>query len=98
MSTYLLAFVVSDFELNSNDLTRETGQTIHRVYARKEAINATRFALENSIAFLNELSQYTAYKFELPRISHAAIPDFGFGAMENWVILLFLMLLLLIFH
>lgn len=85
MSTYLLAFVVSDLEMKSNDLTREAGDKIHRVYARSEAINNTRFALENSIAFLDGLAKFTSYTFELPRISHAAIPDFNFGAMENWV-------------
>lgn len=90
MSSYLLAFVVSDFERNSNELTREVGETIHSVYARTEANNKTRFALEHSIAFLNELSRYNSYKFELPRIAHAAIPDFVAGAMENWVIFLIL--------
>lgn len=85
MSSYLLAFVVSDFERNSNELTRDASETIHSVYARAEAINMTRFALEHSIAFLNELSRYNSYKFELPRIAHAAIPDFAAGAMENFV-------------
>lgn len=80
MSTYLLAFVISDFKAISNEQTRESASdTIHRVFARSDAIDSTKLALENSILFLNELERYAMSKYELPKMDHAAIPDFAFG-------------------
>jgi len=30
------------------------------------------------------MEDFTGVKFALPKIDHAAIPDFSAGAMENW--------------
>lgn len=34
--------------------------------------------------FLTALENYANFTYELPKVSHAAIPDFNAGAMENW--------------
>lgn len=83
MSSYLLAFVVSDFEYISNADTKEIGETLHRIWVRPDAIKKAQFALENSEAVLKALEAYVNFDFELPKIDSAAIPNKG-GAMENW--------------
>lgn len=86
MSSYLLAFVVSDFESIDN---KPTDGTIQRIFARKADVARAQFALENSDAFLKELEIFADYKYELPKMDSAAIPDFGPGAMENWGLIIY---------
>lgn len=81
MSSYLLAFLVSDFEVNQNNPA--AGETLHRVLARSNAIKQTDFGLETSVATLKKLEEYVGLKYELPKMDSAAIPSKG-GAMENW--------------
>lgn len=50
-----------------------------RVYAKKEGVDNTLFALENSAIFLKELERYAKYVYELPKMYSAAIPDFAAG-------------------
>uniref|UniRef100_A0A182QV74 Aminopeptidase n=1 Tax=Anopheles farauti TaxID=69004 RepID=A0A182QV74_9DIPT len=78
MSTYLLAFGVSDF------VAIEDGQ--QQVYARPNAIHEAEFALEAGVKVLNALNAYTdvSYYDYMPKLSQMAIPDRGSGAMENW--------------
>ncbi|KAJ6646807.1 Aminopeptidase N, partial [Pseudolycoriella hygida] len=84
MSSYLLAFVVSDFDYSSNELGLPEGETEQRVYARPDEKARTEFALENSVKFLKQLEVWADYPYELPKMFSAAIPDFAAGAMENW--------------
>ncbi|CAO1388277.1 unnamed protein product [Diamesa serratosioi] len=83
MSTYLLAFVVSDFEFISNAATKMDNETLHRIYVRSDAIEHTKYALENSEKFLKALENYVSFDYELSKVDSAAIPFKG-GAMENW--------------
>ncbi|KXJ84068.1 hypothetical protein RP20_CCG020962 [Aedes albopictus] len=78
MSTYLLAFVVSDFE------TRELGRQL--IHARPNAIDEAEFGLVAGDAILDALGEYTGVSFYdyKPKLAQIAIPDWGSGAMENW--------------
>ncbi|XP_058117335.1 aminopeptidase N-like [Anopheles ziemanni] len=78
MSTYLLAFGVSDF------VAIEDG--LQQVYARPNAIHEAKFALEAGVRVLDALNAYTdvSYYDYMPKLSQMAIPDRGGGAMENW--------------
>lgn len=78
MSTYLLAFVVSDFE------TRQLGSQL--IHARPNAIDETEFGLVSGDAILDALGEYTgvSYYDYKPKLAQIAIPDWGSGAMENW--------------
>ncbi|XP_053665927.1 aminopeptidase N-like [Anopheles marshallii] len=78
MSTYLLAFGVSDF------VSIEDGR--QQVYARPNAIDEAAFALEAGVKILDALNTYTyvSYYDYMPKLSQMAIPDRGSGAMENW--------------
>lgn len=83
MSSYLLAFVVSDFAHVSNEDTVLPGETIHRVWVRPDSIKKAPYALENSAKVLKALENYVGFDYELPKVDSAAIPNKG-GAMENW--------------
>ncbi|OWR41732.1 Aminopeptidase N [Danaus plexippus plexippus] len=81
MSTYLVAFAVTDFG-NMSDHN-------FSVWARKEALPSAAYALEIGPKILKFLEEYYKIKFPLPKIDMIALPDFKAGAMENWGLLTF---------
>ncbi|XP_053276925.1 endoplasmic reticulum aminopeptidase 1b [Pleuronectes platessa] len=81
MSTYLLAYIVSDFLSVSR--TTQHGVKIS-VYAVAEKIDQTAFALEAAVKLLDFYDDYFDIPYPLPKQDLAAIPDFQSGAMENW--------------
>lgn len=83
MSSYLLAFVVSDLGYISNIETARAGETIHRVWVRPDSLTKAEYALENSINVLKVLEDYIGFKYELPKVDSAGVPNKS-GAMENW--------------
>nr|AAX39865.1 aminopeptidase N3 [Trichoplusia ni] len=91
MSTYLLALIVADYE--SDSVSNNNGILQHEVIARPGAMSAGqgKYALETGISLLNMMNNHTAYNFydQSPslKMTQAAIPDFGAGAMENWGLL-----------
>ena len=81
MSTYLIAFIISNY-VGSLKNTEDFG-----VYARPEAKPHTEYAVEFGIQMLDELNKYFGINYSETMISKmdmAAIPDFSAGAMENW--------------
>uniref|UniRef100_A0A182MRD1 Uncharacterized protein n=1 Tax=Anopheles culicifacies TaxID=139723 RepID=A0A182MRD1_9DIPT len=78
MSTYLLAFVVSDFQYRINGP--------QRVYVRPNAIQEATFALEAGVKILKALDDHLdiPYSAYMPKLFQIAVPDFAAGAMENW--------------
>lgn len=79
MSTYLVAFTITDFHnMSTNNFS---------VWARKEALPSAAFALEIGPKILKFLEEYYKIKFPLPKIDMIALPDFKNGAMENWGLL-----------
>lgn len=81
MSTYLVAYIVSDFLSVSR--TTQHGVKIS-VYAVPEKIDQTAFALEAAVKLLDFYDDYFDIPYPLPKQDLAAIPDFQSGAMENW--------------
>uniref|UniRef100_A0A8C9W2T6 Aminopeptidase n=1 Tax=Scleropages formosus TaxID=113540 RepID=A0A8C9W2T6_SCLFO len=81
MSTYLVAFIVSDFLSVSS--TTQHGVKIS-VYAAPEKIDQTEFALKAAVKLLDFYDDYFGIPYSLPKQDLAAIPDFQSGAMENW--------------
>ncbi|XP_063230541.1 uncharacterized protein LOC134535398 [Bacillus rossius redtenbacheri] len=78
MSTYLLAFAVSDFE----KLSSAEGNM--SVWVRPGARLQARYALSVSQPLLTALERFAGSAYQLPKMDQLAVPDFSFGAMENW--------------
>ncbi|PIK35902.1 putative aminopeptidase N [Apostichopus japonicus] len=81
MSTYLLCFVVCDFISEEKETQ---GGVQFRVWARPEARNSVRYALEKGADIIDFFEDYFQIPFPLPKMDMIAIPDFTAGAMENW--------------
>uniref|UniRef100_A0A4W5R4C2 Aminopeptidase n=1 Tax=Hucho hucho TaxID=62062 RepID=A0A4W5R4C2_9TELE len=84
MSTYLLAFTVSDFDFIGSKHERVDIKT----YARPEAIKAghAKYAADitgNILAFY-ESKEVFGMQYPLSKLDQIALPDFSAGAMENW--------------
>lgn len=80
ISTYILAFTISDFSYISN----ENITIPQRAYARPNAVNGSEFILNVGIQMLDELEGYFGVNYSLPKLDQIAIPNFRYGAMENW--------------
>ncbi|KAF2683245.1 hypothetical protein K458DRAFT_389854 [Lentithecium fluviatile CBS 122367] len=81
MSTYLLAFVIGEL----NYIETNSFRVPVRVYAPKDRnIEHGRFSLELAAKTLDFYEKTFASPFPLPKMDMIAIPDFSAGAMENW--------------
>ena len=81
MQTYLLAFVISDFDyVSNNDVTTE-----QRIYADPEKIKRGDgdFALSVVGPVLRKMEKLFGVNYPLPKMDHVAIDYFYYGAMEN---------------
>ncbi|XP_068228790.1 aminopeptidase N-like isoform X1 [Palaemon carinicauda] len=82
MSTYLVAFVVSDFVNLAS--TTSNNNTLFRVWARESAIEQAEYSRQVGPAILTHFEEYFSVPYPLPKQDMIAIPDFSAGAMENW--------------
>lgn len=81
MSTYLLAFIVGDFEYIEK---KSKGGVLVRVYTTPGKIHQADFALDTTVKVLEFYEEYFDIKYPLDTLDMIAIPDFSAGAMENW--------------
>ncbi len=83
MSTYLLAFIVGELEVIEGKT--KDGVPV-RVFSTPGRSKLCAFALETAIRGLEWFDGYYGipYKNAVPKCDLIAIPDFEFGAMENW--------------
>ena len=81
MSTYLLAFVVGEFD----SVAAHTAHGVEvRVYTPRGKSALGRFALDVGVWALDFYTDYFGIGFPLPKCDMVAITDFDAGAMENW--------------
>lgn len=81
MSTYLVAFVVGEFDYVED--TSSDGVKV-RVYTPVGKKEQGRFALDVSAKVLPYYKDYFDIAYPLPKLDLIAISDFSAGAMENW--------------
>ena len=82
MSSYLLAFAAGDMQ----GITAKTKNgTLVGVYATKaHPANNLEFALDIAVRCIEFYEEYYGVKYPIPQSLHVALPDFSAGAMENW--------------
>ena len=82
MSSYLLAFAAGDMQ----GITAKTKNgTLVGVYATKaHPASSLEFALDIAVRCIEFYEEYYGVKYPIPQSLHVALPDFSAGAMENW--------------
>ncbi|CAL8262569.1 unnamed protein product [Merluccius merluccius] len=89
MSTYLLAFAVSEFPLSLGDPT--TSRIDIKTYARKDAIDAGQADYASSITgkLLKIYEEHFGINYVLPKLDQFVVPDHRAAAMENWGLIMY---------
>ncbi|KAL0271364.1 UNVERIFIED_CONTAM: hypothetical protein PYX00_008473 [Menopon gallinae] len=92
MSSYLAAFIVSDFKATkplkfTSDY--ETGKPLEKnfqTWGEEKYISGGDAALAQTIgtSAIKQLSEFLGIGFAYPKMDQIGIPDFAAGAMENW--------------
>jgi len=80
ISSYLVAFLVGDFECVSD----VSDGTSIRVCAMPGAAETGRFALSTAQYVLSYYNHYFGIRYPLAKLDMIALPDFGPGGMENF--------------
>ena len=78
MSTYLMAFLVADF-----DYTINTEDSNFKIWHEPAMTEQAKFAASIAPAILHFYEDYFKVDYPLPKMDMVAVPGFG-GAMENW--------------
>ncbi|PIR83629.1 aminopeptidase [Candidatus Kaiserbacteria bacterium CG10_big_fil_rev_8_21_14_0_10_51_14] len=81
MSTYLLAFIVGDFEYIEK---KSTDGVLVRVFTTPGKKHQAAFALDCAAKTISFFNTYFDIPYPMPVLNMIAIPDFSAGAMENW--------------
>jgi aminopeptidase N/puromycin-sensitive aminopeptidase len=80
MSTYLVAFLVGDFECS----TGQSDGVLIRACATPDKVGLTTFALHTAESVLHYYNDYFGIPYPLKKLDLIGIPDFEAGAMENF--------------
>ena len=93
MSTYLLFFGVGDFEFIEDSSARP----LVRVATTPGKTQYGNFGLQMARKSLKYGEEYTGIDFPIAKCDYIAVPDFAFGAMENYAAITFRENLLLVY-
>lgn len=81
MSTYLVAFVISDLKNNQSGT--------FGAWVQENTLKSADYALKIGPRILDYLQNFFQIEYPLPKMDIIAIPDFAAGAMENWGLITF---------
>ncbi|MDB5238099.1 MAG: hypothetical protein JWM46_369 [Candidatus Kaiserbacteria bacterium] len=81
MSTYLLAFIIGDFECVQK---KSKDGVLVRVFVTPGKKHQAKFALDCAAKTITFFNTYFDIPYPMPVMDLIAIPDFDAGAMENW--------------
>lgn len=82
MSSYLLAWVVG--ELHKKTAHTKSGVEVNVWATPAQASDNLDFALDIATQSIDFYNEYFDTAYPLPKSDHVALPDFSAGAMENW--------------
>lgn len=81
MSTYLLAICVGEFDFVQS---KTANGVMVRVYTPPGKSDSGTFALDCAVKSLDLYDGFFRIRYPLPKLDMVAIPEFAMGAMENW--------------
>ncbi|CAB3411733.1 unnamed protein product [Caenorhabditis bovis] len=81
MSSYLVAFAVGELEYISAKTKSGVEMRVYTVPGKKEQ---GKFSLDLSVKAIDWYNEWFDIPYPLPKCDLIAIPDFSMGAMENW--------------
>ena len=81
MSTYLVAFVIGEFEQISSKTAHGVDVSVFTPIGEK---SEGEFALSVAVKTLEYFTEFFGEPYPLPKLDMIAIADFAAGAMENW--------------
>lgn len=82
MSSYLLAFALGDLQTKKGQTKNGTEVGIFATKAHKPS--SLDFALDIAVRVIDFYEDYYGVAYPIPHSYHLALPDFSAGAMENW--------------
>ena len=82
MSSYLMAWVVG--ELQKKTATTKSGVEVNVWSTEEHNENNLDFALDIATRTIDFFDDFFGIPYPLPKSDHVALPDFAAGAMENW--------------
>ena len=82
MSSYLLAWVVGDLQHRTTQTKSGVDVSIWATKAHDP--HALSFAATTAANVIDFFNDYFGVPYPLPKSDHVALPDFSAGAMENW--------------
>ncbi len=82
MSSYLVAWVVG--ELQKKTATTNSGVEVSIWSTKAHNPSNLDFALDIATRTIDFFDEYFGVPYPLPKSDHVALPDFSSGAMENW--------------
>ena len=81
MSTYSLAWIIGEFEYVESKTSRDI---IVRIWTTIGKKSQAEFACNVACRCLDFYEKYFEIEYPLPKCDMIAVPDFAAGAMENW--------------
>lgn len=87
MSTYLVAFVVGEMQHTTKKTASGVEVSVWATPAQDAA--SLEFPLNSAIETIDFFDEYFGTPYPLPKADFVALPDFSSGAMENWGLITF---------
>lgn len=90
MSTYLVAYVLSEFKsLQTTYKSKDNVTKSIKIWAQPNLLHKANYALSITPRLLEFYEELFGVPYNLDKIDLVAIPDFSSGAMENWGLMTF---------
>lgn len=82
MSSYLLAFAIG--ELHGKTTHTQNGTLVGSYATKAHKLSELDFSLDIAVRVIEFYEDYFGVKYPIPQCLHIGLPDFSAGAMENW--------------